>query len=220
VKVLRRESKRKKLKSLKASLSRHLLLIHKVSKLLKSAFCNRIIRHRGAGSPQMWVLAPPAACHMWRSETQKRRQQREAGRNHIWMKNIWTSPPAYMRGSALTPGLNIPTQRHIDWPSARVFLRPTSPADDGSVLDVLDRDPRPPHCLWVLPAAGFFSLCLGVVWRAEQRGWMERGVALFWKNMLIFKEQDNKMKTSPEDPFSWFWLDKTKALWKCADSWS
>lgn len=81
------------------------------------------------------------------------RQQRWAGLKHIWMKNIWSSLSlhtwACLRWSR--------GRRPTDSPSACVFFRLTLPADDGSVVDVLGRDPRPPDCLWVLPA-----LCLSL----------------------------------------------------------
>ncbi len=105
----------------------------------------------------------------------KHRQRRWAGLNHIWMKNIWTSLSTYMSVSPLTLGPK--TDRRTD----PLRDRPSA-ADDGSVLDALERDPRPHVCPWVVPvlrASLTFprAVCGGS--EGRQEGWMEGGDVLF-----------------------------------------
>lgn len=143
-----------------------------------------------------WILFPPL-CVTCGEMRQKQRQQKGAGPAHIWMKNIW-APSLFLcvheRLSADTGGWR-PKHQHTDWPGAPEFHRLTLPEDDGSVLDDLDRDPRPPDCLWVLPdfwAVSFFSSEL----EGRAEGMTERGDVLFWK--------------SYSDPLSWLkWLYST-----------
>lgn len=120
-----------------------------------------------------------------------------AGPAHIWMKNIW-APSLFLcvheRLSADTGGWR-PKHQHTDWPGSPEFHRLTLPEDDGSVQDDLDRDPRPPDCLWVLPdfwAVSLFSSEL----EGREEGMTERRDVLFWK--------------SYSDPLSWLkWLYST-----------